>query len=365
MSARGAAIRATPTARSTCKDEEAEAHRVHARKRRSGESATEERREKDSLPEFEISEQPERAGHLRSTRRDPRLSVGRRARLGCEAVDRAQLRHRVRLHRGHSGPAAGRRRPGPPAPRDPESEDPQDGLGRRVVCRDHEAKPPAPAPRRGRRAGRAAPGRRNLRPPRKTSRATCAGAHRLLEGRQAGRRHGASRRFQGPLDRRRRSGDGQDPRHRRTPRRRVDPRGRAAGPVRRERHGLDARRPHASGSSPSATAGCTSTSWTSRCRVRSRPSSRRGSSSCRRPSCRRDKTKFYLTSTEVHPGERHIYEMPIAGGARTKLTTHDGIARSVEVSPDGTMIADSSTRTSPRRPEVFLMPNNAGREASR
>ena len=29
-----------------------------------------------------------------------------------------------------------------------------------------------------------------------------------------------------------------------------------------------------------------------------------------------DKKKFYITSTEVHPGERHIYSMPIDGGAR-------------------------------------------------
>ena len=34
-----------------------------------------------------------------------------------------------------------------------------------------------------------------------------------------------------------------------------------------------------------------------------------------------DKKKFYITSTEAHPGERHIYSMPIDGGARVKLTS--------------------------------------------
>src|SRR5262249_31880619 len=37
-----------------------------------------------------------------------------------------------------------------------------------------------------------------------------------------------------------------------------------------------------------------------------------------------DKKTFYITSTEVHPGERHIYSMPIEGGARTRLTSMTG-----------------------------------------
>jgi dipeptidyl aminopeptidase/acylaminoacyl peptidase len=72
----------------------------------------------------------------------------------------------------------------------------------------------------------------------------------------------------------------------------------------------------------------------------------------------RDKTKFYLISSEVHPGERHIYEMPVAGGPRTRLTTMTG-SNVGEVSPDGAMIAlIQSSMTRP--PEVFVMPNRAG-----
>ena len=71
-----------------------------------------------------------------------------------------------------------------------------------------------------------------------------------------------------------------------------------------------------------------------------------------------DKTRFYLVTSEVHPGERHIYEMPAGGGPRTRLTTMTG-SNTGEVSPDGAMIAlihSSATRP----PEVFVMPNKAG-----
>jgi dipeptidyl aminopeptidase/acylaminoacyl peptidase len=72
----------------------------------------------------------------------------------------------------------------------------------------------------------------------------------------------------------------------------------------------------------------------------------------------RDKKRFYFVSNEVHPGERHMYEMPIAGGPRTRLTTITGSSVG-EVSPDGTMIAlIQSSATKP--PEVFVMPNQAG-----
>ena len=72
----------------------------------------------------------------------------------------------------------------------------------------------------------------------------------------------------------------------------------------------------------------------------------------------RDKRTFYLVTNEVHPGERHMYEMPVAGGPRTRLTTMTG-SNTGEVSPDGAMIAlihSSATRP----PEVFVMPNKAG-----
>jgi len=72
----------------------------------------------------------------------------------------------------------------------------------------------------------------------------------------------------------------------------------------------------------------------------------------------RDKKKFYFVSTEVHPGERHMYEMAAAGGPRTRITTMTGSSIG-EVSPDGTMIGlIQSSATRP--PEVFVMPNRAG-----
>ena len=72
----------------------------------------------------------------------------------------------------------------------------------------------------------------------------------------------------------------------------------------------------------------------------------------------RDKSRFYLVTNEVHPGERHIYEMPAAGGPRTRLTTMTGSSLG-EVSPDGAMIAFVQSSAS-RPPEVFVMPAKAG-----
>src|SRR5262249_40112597 len=76
-----------------------------------------------------------------------------------------------------------------------------------------------------------------------------------------------------------------------------------------------------------------------------------------------DKKTFYITSTEVHPGERHIYAMPIEGGARTRLTSMTG-GSAGEASPDDSTFAITSP-ASPGRQEVSLMPTRAGEEAKR
>jgi dipeptidyl aminopeptidase/acylaminoacyl peptidase len=74
-----------------------------------------------------------------------------------------------------------------------------------------------------------------------------------------------------------------------------------------------------------------------------------------------DRSKFYITSTEVHPGERHIYAMPLEGGARTRLTSMTG-GSAGEVSPDdSTFGIIYSASTKPH--EIYLMPNRAGAEA--
>lgn len=76
-----------------------------------------------------------------------------------------------------------------------------------------------------------------------------------------------------------------------------------------------------------------------------------------------DKTKFYLTSTERHPGERHLYVMPIEGGTRTMITSMTG-AHAAEISPDESTVGMVySYRNTP--PDVYLMPNRPSAEAKR
>jgi dipeptidyl aminopeptidase/acylaminoacyl peptidase len=65
-----------------------------------------------------------------------------------------------------------------------------------------------------------------------------------------------------------------------------------------------------------------------------------------------DKKSFYLTTGEESPFERHLYRIPIGGGARTKLTSEIG-RHDAEVSPDGAVIADLYSYTN-KPPEVFV-----------
>jgi len=75
----------------------------------------------------------------------------------------------------------------------------------------------------------------------------------------------------------------------------------------------------------------------------------------------RDGQKFYITSTEEHPGERHLYTVPVDGGAHAKITSMTG-SHQTEVSPDETMLGIvHSYSTKP--PEVYLMPNAPGASA--
>jgi dipeptidyl aminopeptidase/acylaminoacyl peptidase len=74
-----------------------------------------------------------------------------------------------------------------------------------------------------------------------------------------------------------------------------------------------------------------------------------------------DRKKFYVTSTEAHPGERHIYAMPIDGGARTKLTSMAGASAGDASPDDSTFGIVYSASTKPH--EVYLMPNRAGADA--
>jgi dipeptidyl aminopeptidase/acylaminoacyl peptidase len=74
-----------------------------------------------------------------------------------------------------------------------------------------------------------------------------------------------------------------------------------------------------------------------------------------------DRTRVFLTTNEVHPGERHFYTMSVDGGPRTKITTMVG-SNDVTLSPDERAIAlVHSYSTKP--PELHVMPMAAGAEA--
>ncbi|HEX2452988.1 MAG TPA: alpha/beta fold hydrolase, partial [Vicinamibacterales bacterium] len=74
-----------------------------------------------------------------------------------------------------------------------------------------------------------------------------------------------------------------------------------------------------------------------------------------------DRKKFYITTTEVHPGERHVYTLPVDGGARTKITSMPG-SNEVEVSPDESTLGIIYSYSN-RPPEVYVRPNTAGAQA--
>lgn len=76
-----------------------------------------------------------------------------------------------------------------------------------------------------------------------------------------------------------------------------------------------------------------------------------------------DATTFFLTTTEVHAGERQVFTMPATGGPRQRLTTAPG-AHEVVVSPDGARLADIHS-TSRRPPEVFLADARPGASLER
>src|SRR5256714_1779375 len=68
-----------------------------------------------------------------------------------------------------------------------------------------------------------------------------------------------------------------------------------------------------------------------------------------------DKTKFYFTSSEGSLFQRHLWSMPISGGARTQITGLPG-NNQVDVSPDETMLADVRSYSN-KPPELYLISN--------
>jgi dipeptidyl aminopeptidase/acylaminoacyl peptidase len=56
------------------------------------------------------------------------------------------------------------------------------------------------------------------------------------------------------------------------------------------------------------------------------------------PFISKDKKSWYLTTSEVHPGERHFYRMPLLGGNMVRLTSMEG-NNEVTLSPDESLLA--------------------------
>jgi len=76
-----------------------------------------------------------------------------------------------------------------------------------------------------------------------------------------------------------------------------------------------------------------------------------------------DKSRFFLTTSEVHPGERQLYSMPADGGERTKITAMPG-ANQAFVSPDEKMLALIYSYSN-KPPELFVAENRPGAEAKK
>lgn len=75
----------------------------------------------------------------------------------------------------------------------------------------------------------------------------------------------------------------------------------------------------------------------------------------------RGKKHFYITTNEIHPGEKHFYKLPATGGKAERITTLTG-AHEVEVSPDEKMLAFRYSYSN--KPwELFVMENKAGAKA--
>jgi dipeptidyl aminopeptidase/acylaminoacyl peptidase len=73
-----------------------------------------------------------------------------------------------------------------------------------------------------------------------------------------------------------------------------------------------------------------------------------------------DRRTAFLTTNEVHPGERQFYTLAVDGGAATRITTLTG-AHNVTVSPDEQTLAVAYSYVT-KPPELYLMPFRAGAE---
>jgi dipeptidyl aminopeptidase/acylaminoacyl peptidase len=72
----------------------------------------------------------------------------------------------------------------------------------------------------------------------------------------------------------------------------------------------------------------------------------------------RDKSRFFLTTSEADPGERNVYEMSADGGARVRLTAAIGRHGAV-LSPDERWFVDVYSYTN-KPPELYVQATSAG-----
>ncbi len=79
------------------------------------------------------------------------------------------------------------------------------------------------------------------------------------------------------------------------------------------------------------------------------------------PFISKDQKHWYLTTSEVDPGERHFYRMPLMGGKMEKLTSMSG-NNQVQLSPDEKHLAILHSYSN-KPTELYLQTNKAGTEA--
>jgi dipeptidyl aminopeptidase/acylaminoacyl peptidase len=79
------------------------------------------------------------------------------------------------------------------------------------------------------------------------------------------------------------------------------------------------------------------------------------------PRISKDKKRWYFSSNEVHFGERHLYSMPLEGGAPTRITSMEG-GNEVTLSPTEDRIALLYSFSN-KMPELYVMENKPGAKA--
>ena len=74
-----------------------------------------------------------------------------------------------------------------------------------------------------------------------------------------------------------------------------------------------------------------------------------------------DKTRFFFTSSEGSPFERHLYSMAVSGGARTRITSMAG-NNDATISPDEKTLAIVRSYSN-KPPELYIAASSPGSEA--